>query len=82
MLITETITLNDELFTHNYSDSDFIIRQNETGILYANALDITPCPYTYTETDIPIDPESIPTPDPDPDPDPYAEAGRILMGAE
>ena len=47
--------------THNYSDSHMKIRQIETNILYDDAMDITPCPYTYEETDIPV--EADPTND-------------------
>ena len=34
-----------------YSDAGMIIRQNETGAEYAEAVDVTDAPYTYTETD-------------------------------
>jgi len=33
-----------------------MLKQVETGILYEDAIDIQPCPYTYEETDIPIRP--------------------------
>lgn len=39
------------------SDSGMMLRQNETGEMYSDAVDIFPCPYTYTETDIPINVE-------------------------
>ena len=51
MLRTEV--LNDR--THNFSDAGYKIRQIETGVLYDDALDIVPCPYTYEETDVPIE---------------------------
>lgn len=35
----------------NYSDVGFMILQNETGIEYAEAIDVENAPYTYTETD-------------------------------
>jgi hypothetical protein len=38
----------------HYSDSGFRILQNETGIVYDDAVDVMPCKYTYTETDEPI----------------------------
>lgn len=43
----------------HYSDESMMIRQEETGFLYDEAIDVIPCQYTYTETDIPIpeDPE-------------------------
>jgi hypothetical protein len=40
-----------------YSDENFMIRQNETGNLYDEAIDVENAPYTYTETDIPIEEE-------------------------
>lgn len=40
-----------------YSDENFMIRQNETGDLYDEAIDVENAQYTYTETDIPIEEE-------------------------
>ena len=40
-----------------YSDENFKILQNETGVLYDEAIDLEDSPYTYTETDIPIEEE-------------------------
>jgi hypothetical protein len=37
-----------------YSDANMMIRQNETGILYAEAIDVSYAWYSYSETDIPI----------------------------
>lgn len=34
-----------------YSDAGMMIRQNETGAEYAEAVDVTDAPYTYTETE-------------------------------
>lgn len=76
MLITETITDGGRTFVHSYSDAGMLIKQNETGVLYEDAIDITPCPFTYVETDEPIDPDR------NPDDALYAELGRILMGDE
>ena len=42
--------LSDKLVKH-YSDGGFYIRQVETGIEYAEAIDVIPCKYTYEETD-------------------------------
>lgn len=43
-----------------YSDADMLILQNETGIEYAEAIDVENAPHTYAETDKPIEPaESI-----------------------
>ena len=50
MVLTETI--NDRV--RHYSDGGMMLRQIETGTLYEDAVDVTPCPYTYEETDIPI----------------------------
>lgn len=38
-----------------YSDEGLIIKQNETGIEYSEAIDVENAPYTYSETDIPIE---------------------------
>lgn len=35
----------------NYSNENKYIRQNETGIEYAEAIDVENAPFTYTETD-------------------------------
>ena len=40
-----------------YSDSGMMIRQDQTDILYSEAIDIMNSGYTYTETDIPIEAE-------------------------
>ncbi len=34
-----------------YSDAGYMIRQNETGAEYAEAVDVADAPYTYTETE-------------------------------
>lgn len=34
-----------------YSDAGMMIRQNETGVEYAEAIDVEGAAYTYTETD-------------------------------
>ena len=38
-----------------YSDAGMMIRQNETGVKYAEAIDVEGAPYTYTETETPIE---------------------------
>ena len=38
-----------------YSDAGMIIRQNETGVKYAEAIDVEGAAYTYTETETPIE---------------------------
>ena len=66
----ETQTYDGVAYLYTYSDAGMLIRQTETGQIYQDALDITPCPYTYTETDQPVDVDD----------DIYAEAGHILLG--
>ena len=58
----------------HYSDKNMKIRQIETGIVYDDAVDIYPCPYTYEETDEPIDDESAEIP--------AQEALDIILGNE
>lgn len=38
-----------------YSDAGFQIRQDQTGIVYSEAIDVENSGYTYTETDIPLE---------------------------
>ena len=47
----QTEYLNDGTLTKHYSDAGYMLLQNETGIKYADPVDIVPCRYTYTETD-------------------------------
>ena len=37
-----------------YSDAGMMIRQNDSGMEYAEAIDVEGAPYTYTETETPI----------------------------
>lgn len=55
MLRQETIQINEKDFIHTWSDTNMQIKQIETNILYSDAIDISPCPYTYEESNIPID---------------------------
>ena len=48
--MVQTETINNRV--RHYSDSGMMLRQIETGALYEDAVDVTPCPYTYEETDI------------------------------
>lgn len=34
-----------------YSDSGVYIKQNETGVIYEEAIDVENAPYTYSETE-------------------------------
>ena len=38
-----------------WDSPQFKIRQDQTGILYDEAIDVENAPYTYTETDIPAE---------------------------
>lgn len=39
----------------SYSDLGMMIRQDQTGVEYAEAVDVENSEYTYTETNIPTD---------------------------
>ena len=47
MIVEEALTNN---LVKHYSDNGKYILQNETGIEYAEAVDVMPCRYTYSET--------------------------------
>lgn len=53
MIINEYI--EDGKRIRHYSDSGMRILQNETGVIYDDAVDTLPCKYTYSETDKPIE---------------------------
>ena len=61
--------LSDNRIRH-FSDIGNFIRQVETDVVYEDAIDIQPCPYTYEETDIPISPPT------------YEELLDIIVGSE
>ena len=42
-----------------YSDAGMMIRQEQTGAEYAEAIDVEDSGYSYTETDTPIDGEEL-----------------------
>lgn len=44
-----------------YSDAGMMVRQNETGVEYAEAIDIEGAAYTYTETETPIETPELTT---------------------
>ena len=50
----EYYTEDGRLLIKTKSDRNMKIRQDQTGILYDEAIDV-PDHYTYTETDIPIE---------------------------
>ena len=45
---------DDVKLYRTYSDAGMMIRQNETGAEYAEAVDVADAPYTYTETETKI----------------------------
>lgn len=47
----KTEYLNNETLIKHYSDAGYLLLQNETGVKYAEPIDLVPCQYTYTETD-------------------------------
>lgn len=58
-----------------YSDANLMIRQEQTGNVYTEAVDVENSGYTYTETDTPID-ES----EEDDENEQLVEAAKILLG--
>lgn len=80
MLITE----ERDGMHYAYSDTGMMIRQVETGVLYAEAWDVLPCRYTYEETEEPIDPpeEGGDAPDPEEAGAEDYEAALREMGVE
>lgn len=55
MIVKENVKINDVDFIYTYSDGEYIIKQVETGGLYAEAYDLAELPKEYDETDIKID---------------------------
>lgn len=53
----QTEYLHDGTLIKHFSDEGFMLLQAETGIMYADPIDLVPCAYTYTETDILIEKE-------------------------
>lgn len=68
MIITETI--GDRI--HTYSNAGMKIMQEQTGIVYDDAMDVPEMGYTYTETATPIEDNDITA----------EEALNILLGGE
>lgn len=54
----QTELLNDGKLIKHYSDAGVLLLQVETGIKYADPVDLVPCRYTYEETDEPIEAET------------------------
>lgn len=55
-----------------YSDANMLIRQDQTGAEYSEAVDVENSGYTYTETDTPIPSEELSD----------TEALTIIMGRD
>lgn len=53
----QTELLRDGTLIKHYSDAGMMLLQEETGVMYADPVDVYPCPFTYTETDIPVEAE-------------------------
>lgn len=68
MIVEEILS---ETLVRHYSDKAVKIKQEETGAVYDEAVDVIPCRYTYTETDIPVDDDTS-----------AEEILNILMGVE
>ena len=43
--------LHDGTLIKHYSDAGYMLLQVETGIKYADPVDVVPCRYTYVETE-------------------------------
>lgn len=78
MIQTENLIINDREFKRTYSDEDFYILQEQTGIQYAEAIDVMTANYTYVETDKPIEREE----EEKTDIEQKAEAWDILTGGD
>lgn len=78
MIQTENLTINDREFKRTYSDEDFYILQEQTGIEYTEAIDVMTANYTYIETDKPIEKEE----EEKTDIEQKAEAWDILTGGK
>ena len=53
---------NESLIYHYAEDATgkrFCIKQVETGIIYAEAVDVYPCRYTYEATDIEVTADTV-----------------------
>ena len=55
MILKKNVKINGTDFIYTYSDSQYIIKQIETGELYAEAYDLAELPKEYEETNIKID---------------------------
>ena len=72
MIVQEIFDFEGRSLTKTYSDRGFLVKQNETGNMYGEAVDPTDMHREYTETDIPIEQDDISD----------SEALRIITGGE
>lgn len=56
MIKTEYFRLREDgvALYRTYSDAGYLIRQEQTGVEYSEAIDVAGAPYTYIETDAEI----------------------------
>lgn len=52
MIISEYPYKGSKNLIRTFSDSGLMIIQNETGVVYVEAVDIYPCKFTYSESDV------------------------------
>lgn len=58
MIKQERVHIGSHYYTRTYSDEGYRIKQQETGLIYDEAIDLLSVNYTYVETD-----EKIPEPE-------------------
>ena len=74
MIVTEFYTTREDgvkLF-RTYSDIGMMIRQEQTGAVYSEAVDVEGSGMTYAETETPVEPETSPVG--------VGDAARYLLG--
>ena len=57
MILSEL--LQEGMVIRHWSDQAVMLRQVETGDLYADAVDVMPCRFTYEETNEPIEEDEL-----------------------
>lgn len=72
----QTEMLRDGTLIKHYSDEGWMLEQKETGLMYADPVDIYPCPFTYAETDVPVEQDK----EQDPFQEEKAKAYDIITG--
>lgn len=59
MIITENVTIDGRQFVKTYSDAGVYIRQEQTGAMYSEAIDVENSAFTYSETNKPIETDDM-----------------------